>query len=106
MIMVYAIAGLLAGLAGVVRGSRHSGQAGMGVMYELDAIAMTVIGGTSLSGGVGRITGTVIGTIILGVMTSGFTFLKVDAYYQEIVKGIIIVAAVVADQYRQSKRKV
>ena len=46
-----------------------------------------------------------IGTIILGVMTSGFTFLRVDAYYQEIVKGIIIVAAVVADQYRQRKRK-
>ena len=78
----------------------------MGVMYELDAIAAAVIGGTSLSGGVGRITGTVIGTIILGVMTSGFTFLRVDAYYQEIVKGIIIVAAVVADVYRQKKRKV
>ena len=46
-----------------------------------------------------------IGTIILGVMTSGFTFLRVDAYYQEIVKGIIIVAAVVADQYRQRQRK-
>ena len=66
----------------------------MGVTYELDAIAAAVIGGTSLAGGVGRITGTVIGTIILGVMTSGFTFLRVDAYYQEIVKGVIIVAAV------------
>lgn len=55
-------------------------------------------------GGAGRITGTVIGTIILGVMTSGFTFLRVDAYYQEIVKGLIIVAAVVADVYRQKKR--
>ena len=52
----------------------------------------------------GRITGTVIGVIILGVMTSGFTFLRIDAYYQEIVKGIIIVAAVVVDQYRQRKR--
>jgi len=73
-------------------------------MYELDAIAAAVIGGTSLTGGVGRITGTVIGTIILGVMTSGFTFLRVDAYYQEIVKGLIIVAAVVIDVYRQKKR--
>ena len=54
---------------------------------------------------VGRITGTVIGTIILGVMTSGFTFLRVDAYYQEIVKGIIIVGAVVVDQYRQQRRR-
>jgi inositol transport system permease protein len=106
LIKVYAIAGLLAGLAGIVTSARAiSGQAGMGVMYELDAIAATVIGGTSLSGGVGRITGTVIGTIILGVMTSGFTFLRVDAYYQEIVKGMIIVAAVVVDQYRQRQRK-
>lgn len=106
LIKVYAIAGLLAGLAGVVTSARAiSGQAGMGVMYELDAIAAAVIGGTSLSGGVGRITGTVIGTLILGVMTSGFTFLRVDAYYQEIVKGIIIVGAVVIDQYRQQRRK-
>jgi inositol transport system permease protein len=73
-------------------------------MYELDAIAAAVIGGTSLSGGIGRITGTVIGTIILGVVTSGFTFLRIDAYYQEIVKGAIIVAAVIADQYRQRRR--
>ena len=105
LIKVYAIAGLLAGLAGIVTSARAiSGQAGMGVMYELDAIAAAVIGGASLSGGVGRITGTVIGTLILGVMTSGFTFLRVDAYYQEIVKGMIIVAAVVVDQYRQRRR--
>jgi len=106
LIKVYAIAGLLAGLAGVVTSARVvSGQPGMGVMYELDAIAATVIGGTSLTGGVGRITGTVIGVIILGVVTSGFTFLRIDAYYQEIVKGGIIVAAVIADQYRQRRRK-
>src|SRR5687768_6690513 len=106
LIKVYAIAGLLSGLAGVVLSARAiSGQAGMGVAYELDAIAAAVIGGTSLAGGVGRITGTVIGTIILGVMTSGFTFLRIDAYYQEIVKGIIIVAAVIIDQHRQRKRR-
>jgi inositol transport system permease protein len=106
LIKVYAIAGLLSGLAGVVLSARAiSGQAGMGVAYELDAIAAAVIGGTSLAGGVGRITGTVIGTIILGVMTSGFTFLRIDAYYQEIVKGAIIVAAVIIDQHRQRKRR-
>lgn len=105
LIKVYAIAGTLAGLAGIVTAARaQTAQAGMGMMYELDAIAATVIGGTSLSGGQGRITGTVIGTVILGVMTSGFTFLRIDAYYQEIVKGLIIVAAVVADVYRQKKR--
>ncbi|TCU16405.1 ABC transporter permease [Rhizobium sullae] len=105
LIKVYAIAGLLAGLAGVVTAARaQTAQAGMGVMYELDAIAAAVIGGASLTGGVGRITGTVIGTVILGVMTSGFTFLRVDAYYQEIVKGLIIVAAVIVDVYRQKKR--
>jgi inositol transport system permease protein len=105
-IVVYTIAGTLAGLAGVVTSARAvSGQAGMGMMYELDAIAAAVIGGASLSGGIGRISGTVIGTLILGVVTSGFTFLRIDAYYQEIVKGAIIVAAVIADQYRQRARR-
>lgn len=105
LVKVYAIAGTLAGLAGIVTAARaQTAQAGMGMMYELDAIAATVIGGTSLAGGQGRITGTVIGTVILGTMTSGFTFLRIDAYYQEIVKGLIIVAAVVVDVQRQKKR--
>jgi inositol transport system permease protein len=105
LIVVYTIAGTLSGLAGIVTSARAvSGQAGMGMMYELDAIAAAVIGGASLSGGIGRITGTVIGTMILGVVTSGFTFLRIDAYYQEIVKGAIIVAAVIADQYRHRAR--
>ena len=105
LIIVYSIAGLLAGLAGVVASARAAtGQAGMGMSYELDAIAAAVIGGTSLAGGVGRITGTVIGALILGVMASGFTFVGVDAYIQDIIKGLIIVIAVVIDQYR-NKRK-
>src|ERR1700674_662980 len=79
LIIVYAIAGLLAGLGGVVTAARAAtGQAGMGLGYELDAIAWTVIGGASLPGGIGRIGGTVIGMVILGIMTSGFTFLGVD----------------------------
>lgn len=107
LIWIYTIAGTLAGIAGTVTAARAiSGQSGMGVMYELDAIAAVVIGGTSLVGGKGRITGTVIGVLILGVMTSGFTFIRIDAYYQEMVKGAIIVAAVVADQYRNRKRRV
>ena len=104
LMIVYTIAGALSGLAGIIMAARAtSGQAGMGMSYELDAIAAAVIGGTSLSGGIGRITGTVIGTLILGVMTSGFTFLGVDAYIQDIVKGLIIIAAVMADQFRRRK---
>lgn len=105
LIKVYVIAGLLTGLAAMVAIARvKTAQAGMGLMYELDAIAASVIGGVSLAGGRGRITGTVIGALILGVMMSGFTFLRVDAYYQDIIKGGIIVAAVVVDQRRQAKR--
>lgn len=106
LVKVYAIAGMLAGLAGIVTAARaQTAQSGMGVNYELDAIAAAVIGGTSLAGGIGRITGTVVGVIILGVMSSGFTFLRVDAYYQEIVKGVIIVAAVTVDVYRNRRRR-
>ena len=106
IMLVYTLAGLLSGLAGLVTAARaQSGQSSMGLGYELDAIAASVIGGVSLSGGAGRITGTLIGTLILGVMTSGFTFIGIDSYIQGIVKGIIIVAAVVADQYRQRRRR-
>jgi inositol transport system permease protein len=101
LIVVYTVAGLLSGLGGIVTSARAaSGQAGMGMSYELDAIAAAVIGGTSLSGGIGRVAGTVVGTIILGIMTSGFTFIGLDAYIQDIVKGGVIVSAVVADRYR------
>lgn len=103
-VMVYTIAGILSAIAAVVLSSKNlTAQAGMGVMYELDAIAMAVIGGVSLSGGRGSIIGTVIGALIFGVIISGFTFLRLDAYYQEMVKGAIIVGAVVLDQWRQRR---
>ena len=105
LVLVYAIAGMLAGLAALVLSSKNlTAQAGMGVMYELDAIAMAVIGGVSLSGGRGSIVGTVLGALIFGVIISGFTFLRIDAYYQEMIKGVIIVVAVVADVARQKRR--
>lgn len=105
LIKVYVIAGLLAGLAGVVTAARaQTAQSSMGINYELDAIAASVIGGASLAGGVGRISGTVVGTLILGVMTSGFTFLRIDAFYQEIVKGLIIVVAVSVDAFRNRRK--
>ena len=104
-VLVYAIAGVLAAVAALVLSSKNlTAQAGMGVMYELDAIAMAVIGGVSLSGGRGSIIGTVLGAVIFGVIISGFTFLKIDAYYQEMIKGAIIVTAVVADVWRQRLR--
>ncbi len=103
-VLVYTIAGLLGGIAAIVLSSKNlTAQAGMGVMYELDAIAMAVIGGISLSGGRGTILGTVLGALIFGVIISGFTFLRLDAYYQEMVKGAIIVGAVVLDQWRQRR---
>ncbi|MFO1106341.1 MAG: ABC transporter permease [Amaricoccus sp.] len=103
-VMVYTIAAILASIAAIVLSSKNlTAQAGMGTMYELDAIAMTVIGGVSLSGGRGSIIGTVLGALIFGVIISGFTFLKLDAYYQEMVKGAIIVGAVVLDQWRQRR---
>ena len=77
----------------------------MGMAYELDAIAAAVIGGSSLMGGVGRITGTLIGAVILGLIKSGFTFIGVDAYVQDIIKGIIIVAAVSIDMHRNRKKR-
>jgi inositol transport system permease protein len=102
--LVYTIAGALAAVAAIVLTSKNlTAQAGMGVMYELDAIAMAVIGGVSLSGGRGSIVGTVLGALIFGVIISGFTFMRLDAYYQEMVKGVIIVAAVVLDQTRQRR---
>jgi inositol transport system permease protein len=103
-VLVYTIAGILASVAAIVLCSKNlTAQAGMGVMYELDAIAMAVIGGVSLTGGRGSILGTVLGALIFGVIISGFTFLKLDAYYQEMVKGAIIVGAVVLDQWRQRR---
>ena len=104
-VLVYAIAGMLAAVASILLTSKTlTAQAGMGVMYELDAIAMAVIGGISLSGGRGSIVGTVLGAGIFSVIISGFTSIRLDAYYQEMVKGAIIVGAVVLDQWRQRKR--
>lgn len=103
-VLVYTIAGILSALAAIVLSSKNlTAQAGMGIMYELDAIAMAVIGGVSLQGGRGSILGTVLGALIFGVIISGFTFVRLDAYYQEMVKGAIIVGAVVLDQWRQRR---
>lgn len=105
IIWTYAISGALAGLAGVVLSSRvMSGSPSMGQGSELDAIAVVVIGGTSLSGGVGSIAGTIVGALIIGVMNNGLDLLNVSSYWQQIVKGLIIVLAVLLD--RKSKGQI
>jgi inositol transport system permease protein len=105
-VLVYTIAGMLAAVAAVVLSSKNlTAQAGMGMMYELDAIAMAVIGGVSLAGGRGSTVGTVLGALIFGVIISGFTSIQLDAYYQEMVKGAIIVGAVALDVWRQRRRQ-
>ena len=104
LVLVYVIAGMLAGLAAVILTSKNpTAQSGMGLTYELEAIAMAVIGGVSLFGGRGSIIGTVIGALIIGVITSGFTFLRLGAFYQEMVLGMIIVGAVALDQWQQQR---
>ena len=104
-VLVYTIAGMLAGVSAIMLTSKNlTAQAGMGMQYELDAIAMAVIGGVSLSGGRGSIVGTVLGSAIFSAIISGFTSIRLDAYYQEMVKGAIIVGAVVLDQWRQRQR--
>jgi inositol transport system permease protein len=103
-VLVYSIAGICSAGAAIMLTSKNlTAQAGMGVMYELDAIAMAVIGGVSLSGGRGSIVGTVLGAMIFSVIISGFTSIRLDPYYQEMVKGAIIVGAVVLDQWRQRR---
>lgn len=105
-IMIYTYAGFLSALAGIMLTSRISaGQPSMGVMYELDAIAAAVIGGTSLSGGIGTIPGTIIGALIIGVLNNSLDLMNVSSYWQQILKGAIIVTAVMIDSRKNKKKK-
>ena len=100
----YTTCGALAGLAGVILASRiTTGQPNAGVGYELDAIAAGVIGGTSLSGGVGGVGGTILGALLMGVINNGLDLLNVSSYYQAIVKGFIIIGAVWLDKSRRKE---
>ena len=104
--IVYTIAGVLTGIAGIVLASRtNSGQPAVGVGYETDVIAAVVIGGTSMSGGVGTIFGTCIGMMIIGTLQNGMNLLGVSSYWQDIVKGIIIIGAVCFDAISRKRSK-
>jgi ribose/xylose/arabinose/galactoside ABC-type transport system permease subunit len=97
-IVIYAICGLLSGLAAIILTARlNSAQPIAGIMYELDAIAATVIGGTSLMGGEGTVWGTLIGALIMGVLRNGLTLLGISSFVQQIVIGSVIILAVLVD---------
>jgi ribose transport system permease protein len=95
----YTLGGALAGVGGVLTAARlDSATPNAGVGYELDSIAAVVIGGTSLSGGRGSIIGTVLGCLIIGVLNNGLVLLQVSPFWQQVVKGFVILAAVAIDR--------
>ena len=105
-IIVFTLSGLLAGLSGLILAARlGSGQPFAGQGFELDVIAAVILGGTSLIGGKGRISGTLIGVLILGILSNGLTLLNVSSYWQQVVKGIIIVIAVLVDTKTRKEAK-
>lgn len=104
--MVYVISGITAALSGIIVTSRiGSASPNAGTGFELDAIAAVVLGGTSLAGGEGTVTGTIIGALIIGVLNNGLNLMNVSPFYQLIVKGIVILLAVLMDRKVNSSRK-
>ncbi|WP_321166602.1 MULTISPECIES: ABC transporter permease subunit [unclassified Paenibacillus] len=103
-ILVYSISGLFAAISGIILTSRlNSAQPTAGGAFELDAIAAVVLGGTSLSGGRGWIVGTLIGAMIIGVLDNGLNLLNVSSFYQQVVKGVVILIAVLLDRSKARK---
>jgi len=106
LIYIYAIAGALYGLAGVLEAARTGGATNnYGNMYELDAIAACVVGGVSTTGGIGTVPGVLVGVIIFTLINYGLTFIGISPYYQLIIKGLIIIAAVAFDMRKYSSKK-
>ena len=104
-LFVFAASGLLSALAGLIVTSRlSSAQPTAGVSYELDAIAAVVVGGTSLMGGKGRVMGTLIGALIIGFLNNALNILDISSYYQMIAKALVILVAVLADNYLGGKK--
>jgi ribose transport system permease protein len=98
-VAVYTLGGMLSAVAGLIVTARlDSAQPNAGLGYELDSIAAVVIGGTSLSGGRGSVTGTVLGCLIIGILNNGLFLLNVSPFWQQVVKGFVILAAVAIDR--------
>ena len=103
--VVFAFSGLMAGLAGVTIASRlYSGTCTSGDGAEMDAIAAVVVGGTSMAGGSGRLGGTLIGVLIIGILNNGLNLMGINSNWQYIVKGVVILAAVYIDFIRNNKK--
>jgi ribose transport system permease protein len=101
LIFAYGVSGLLSGLGGVMSASRlYSAQGQLGIGYELDAIAAVILGGTSFVGGVGTVFGTLIGALIIAVLNNGLTLMNVSFYWQLVIKGAVIILAVMLDKLR------
>lgn len=101
-LFVYSISGLTSTIAALILVSRlNSAQPTLGTGYELDAIAATAIGGTSMTGGRGKISGTLLGILIIAVLSNGMNILGISSYYQDVVKGIVILLAVLVDRLQK-----
>jgi len=106
IVFVYIVSSLAAGLGGCIQASQlNSGTPNMGIMYELYVIAAVVVGGTSLSGGSGRILGTLIGAFIISVIQNGMNLLGIESYTQQVVLGAVIVGGVLLDKARTGKKQ-
>ncbi|TNH06901.1 ABC transporter permease [Testudinibacter sp. TR-2022] len=104
-IWIFTLSGIMAAIAGILLSSRlYSAQTNAGMGYELDAIAAAVLGGTSLTGGVGTMIGTLVGALIIGILNNGMNMMSVPYFYQLIVKGIVILVAVWLDVRAKKKR--
>ncbi|MBD2560196.1 MULTISPECIES: ABC transporter permease subunit [Nostoc] len=106
LLFVYGISGLLAGLAGIMSASRlYSASGILGQGYELDAIAAVILGGTSFTGGIGTIGGTLLGALIIAILNNGLTLLNLSYFWQLVVKGLVIILAVMIDRLRRRSRR-
>lgn len=102
ILIVHGLSGLFSGLAGVVMAARlYSASGLLGVSYELDAIAAVILGGTSFNGGIGGVGGTLVGALIISVLNNGLIIIGVPYFWQQVIKGIVIIVAVIIDIYRQ-----